>query len=238
MFINNIKFFFKKIVPKKYHVDIVNYIDGFSVKSYSQEGEDMLLRRLYDNMNYKGFYVDIGAHHPMRFSNTFFFYKRGWNGINVDAMPGSMRLFDEKRSRDINLEYPIYSKNKMLTYFAFEEPALNTLSEDLANKIIFESKCKLLFKKEIKTVTLEEIFDKYLPIDKKIDFLSIDVEGLDFDVLLSNNWTKYVPKIILIEAYSSTVKDILKSEIYVYLYSLGYELIAKTPNTAMYKLKN
>lgn len=51
-----------------------------------------------------GFYVDVGAHHPMRFSNTYFFYRMGWSGINIDAMPGSMKEFKKYRRRDINLE--------------------------------------------------------------------------------------------------------------------------------------
>jgi len=124
-----------------------------------------------------------------------------------------------------------------LTYFAFEEPALNTFSEDNANSIMNGKQSQLLFKKEIETVTLEEIFDTYLN-DRKIDFLSIDVEGLDFQVLQSNNWKKYTPSYIVIEAYATNINDILISDIYKYLVALGYDLIAKTPNTAIYKYKN
>ena len=51
-----------------------NYLDGYSLKSYSQEGEDMILRRLFEKQ-IQGFYVDVGAHHPKRFSNTYYFYK-------------------------------------------------------------------------------------------------------------------------------------------------------------------
>jgi len=79
-----------------------NYFDGYALKSYSQEGEDMILRRLFEKQ-LTGFYVDVGAHHPKRFSNTYFFYKQGWHGINIDAMPGSMKLFEKIRPRDILL---------------------------------------------------------------------------------------------------------------------------------------
>src|SRR5690349_18351333 len=72
-------------------------------RSYSQEGEDMVLRRVFEHKAH-GFYVDVGAHHPMRFSNTYFFYRRGWRGINIDARPGSKREFDRARPRDINVE--------------------------------------------------------------------------------------------------------------------------------------
>lgn len=237
MFMNIIKFLLKKIIPKKFHLGFVNYIKGFSVKSYSQEGEDMILMRLFENINYKGFYVDIGAHHPLRFSNTYFFYKKGWSGINVDAMPGSMKSFTKERSRDINLEFPIFSSKQTLSYFAFEEPALNTLSQENANEIILAERSKLLFKKDIETHTLKEVLDKYLVKDKKIDFLSIDVEGVDYEVLISNDWSRYIPTYILVEAYSTDIKDVLKSKIYLFLESLGYELISKTPNTVIYRYK-
>ena len=197
----------------------------------------MLLKRLFEIHDYKGLYVDIGAHHPLRFSNTYYFYKRGWSGINVDAMPGSMKTFNSKRSRDINLELPVSRVKEILTYFAFEEPALNTFSEDNANSIVNYNQSQLLFKKDIETVTLEEILDKHLN-DRKIDFLTIDVEGFDFQVLQSNNWKKYTPSVIVIEAYATYINDILESDIYKYLVALGYDLIAKTPNTAIYKYKN
>lgn len=233
---NILKAIARKVIPVKYHYRIIKAVEGYSVKSYSQEGEDMLLMRLFDNLEYKGLYVDIGAHHPKRFSNTYFFYKKGWIGINVDAMPGSMKAFDKIRSRDINLELPVSRKKEILTYFAFEEPALNTFSEDNAKSILDENRSKLLFRKEIETITLEEIFDKHLN-GRKIDFLTIDVEGLDFEVLQSNNWSKYTPSVIVIEAYGTKITDVLESEIYLYLIDLGYDLIAKTPNTAIYKYK-
>ncbi len=75
----------------------------YRVDSYSQNGEDRILARIYERQRY-GFYVDIGAHHPFRFSNTYLLYKRGWNGINIDAMPKSMELFNKYRNRDINIE--------------------------------------------------------------------------------------------------------------------------------------
>jgi hypothetical protein len=73
-----------------------NYFDGYAIKSYSQEGEDMILQRIFENQPC-GFYVDVGAHHPKRFSNTYFFYKKGWRGINIEAMVGSRQLFNKMR---------------------------------------------------------------------------------------------------------------------------------------------
>ncbi|MFM6346540.1 MAG: hypothetical protein ACKPFK_15520, partial [Dolichospermum sp.] len=89
--------------------------------SYSQEGEDLILARFFEKEK-NGFYVDIGAHHPQRFSNTYYFYLKGWSGINIDAMPGSMKIFDDLRPLDINLEIPISDKSEILTYYEFDEP--------------------------------------------------------------------------------------------------------------------
>jgi FkbM family methyltransferase len=232
----NLKKIIKKFIPHKYHSNIVKIIKGYGTLSYSQEGEDLLLKRLFESKNTKGYFVDVGAHHPKRFSNTYLFYKMGWQGINIDAMPGSMKLFDSLRPNDINIEKPISDTKQILTYYAFEEPALNTLSMDLGEYRITEAHNKLLFKREIETDTLESILEQYLPINKTIDFLSIDVEGLDFQVLKSNNWFKYKPTVVVVEAYESSLIEVMGSEIYLYLTNFGYEIVAKTPNSVIYKL--
>lgn len=77
--------------------------------SYSQNGEDILLEAIFYKQQ-KGFYVDVGAHHPIKYSNTFLLYKRGWRGINIDAMPGSMKTFAKYRKGDINIECGVGSR--------------------------------------------------------------------------------------------------------------------------------
>jgi hypothetical protein len=85
-------------------------------RSYSQEGEDRILLRPFENCK-DGFYVDVGAHHPTRYSNTYLFYRMEWSGINIDAAPGSMNLFKKKRPRDINLEVAISDREEELTFY-------------------------------------------------------------------------------------------------------------------------
>ena len=108
--------------------------DPWVNRSWSQEGEDMVLRRAFEKKK-TGFYVDVGAHYPMRFSNTNFFYSRGWSGINIDAMPGSMKKFEKYRRRDINLELGVAQEEGVLDYYVFNEPALNTFSVKLVEKL-------------------------------------------------------------------------------------------------------
>ncbi|HWR59941.1 MAG TPA: FkbM family methyltransferase, partial [Thermodesulfovibrionales bacterium] len=121
----------KRIIPEKYWIILRQRLSlsGFRTWSYSQEGEDLILRRIFSNIT-NGFYVDIGAHHPKRFSNTYLFYRQGWCGINIDAMPGSMKLFNKFRPRDINLEFAVANGNNKMTYYEFNLPALNSFSKD------------------------------------------------------------------------------------------------------------
>ncbi|MBD3843218.1 MAG: FkbM family methyltransferase [Campylobacterales bacterium] len=228
----------KKILPKSAIKFIVNfknnYLDGYALKSYSQEGEDMILRRIFERQS-TGFYVDVGAHHPKRFSNTYYFYRKGWNGINIDAMPGSMIPFESMRSRDINIEKPISSKKQVLTYYAFNEPALNGFSKEISEARDGLNNYKIEFTKDIETSTLEEVLDEKLPSNQVIDFLSIDVEGLDFDVIKSMNIKKYRPRVILVEVLGSSLSDLQKDSIYKFLIDEDYALYAKAVNTVIFK---
>lgn len=205
--------------------------------SYSQDGEDIVIAELFKD-KLEGFYVDVGAHHPQRFSNTYYFYLKGWSGINIDAMPGSMKIFDDLRSRDINLEIPISDKSEILTYYEFDEPALNSFSLPLSQERITTSNYKIVAETQLKTHTLAEVLDKYLPPKQTIDFLSIDVEGLDYQVVSSNNWDKYKPKVILVENLElSSLKNINTSKVCLFLEERGYVLLAKTMRTLIFRLE-
>jgi len=211
-------------------------INKFYIKSYSQEGEDLVTYRILDAKR-KGFYVDVGAHHPKRFSNTYFFYKHGWWGINIEARPGSKKLFDKIRPRDINLEVPISSEDKILKYYMFNEPALNGFSEKMANNRDGLRDYKIVKEIDLHTKTLKEILDIHMNKNQHIDFMTVDVEGLDYDVLVSNDWAKYKPSIILVEDSEFDLHNMEKSKIYNYLVGKGYTLIAKTFNTLFFELK-
>jgi hypothetical protein len=126
-----------QIIPQSVKDEIISKpLVDFAAEfaSYAQEGEDRVLLRLLEPLKKSGFYVDVGAHHPVRFSNTYFFYLRNWHGINIDPLPGSMALFNRDRPRDINLELAIASEEQTLNYYMCNEPALNTFSPTLATE--------------------------------------------------------------------------------------------------------
>lgn len=211
-------------------------VDIFQNVSYSQEGEDLVLGRIFEFQK-KGFFVDVGALHPKRFSNTYRFYRLGWRGINIDAMPGSMALFREIRPEDINLEVPVSDKEEALDFYVFNEHALNTFSKEMAEERSQKEIYNIERVVKVQTRTLAGILDQQLPKGTSIDFLTIDAEGLDFQVLKSNNWEKYHPKVVLIES-ELDVKGMIGSEMDLYLEALDYELYAKTVKTYFYKHKS
>lgn len=203
---------------------------GFKRESYSQEGEDLVLSRIFEG-KLNGFYIDVGAYHPKRFSNTYVFYLKGWRGINIDACPGSMDAFKKKRPRDINLEIGIASSSGVLEYFHFDEPALNGFSSEMSVERNEYSEFKIIKTSKVKVDTLEHILDQYLPKNQPIDFISIDAEGLDEVVILSNNWEKYRPGFVLVE-----ILDWHSNHPIDQLMELrDYSFFAKTVNTIFYR---
>ncbi len=228
----------KKIIPKSIKALLINFynnkLGGYATKSYSQEGEGMILRRLFESET-TGFYVDIGAHHPMRFSNTYHFYKKGWTGINIDARPGTKILFESVRPKDITIEAGVSREKSELTYYMFNEPALNTFDQKLANERAADI-YYIIDQAKIDCFPLSELLDSYLPPNQSISFMTIDVEGYDLQVLQSNEWNKYKPQFIIIESYETLIEDVIKSEIYKYMYHLGYRLFSKAHLSLIFKV--
>ena len=154
---------------------------------YSQEGEDLILSH-YFGLKENGFYVDIGAYHPKKLSNTALFYQKGWCGINVEPNKKSWELLKKKRPRDINLNLGVDS-----------EPGFRELYLDDACSSFDGGWSSFRGKEEVKVTTLALLLEAYLPFNQPIDFLSVDTEGNDLVVLKSNDWKKYRPKLVLVE---------------------------------------
>jgi FkbM family methyltransferase len=217
--------------------EIKAFIPGaYTIKAYSQEGEDMILRRFFEGKK-QGFYVDVGAHHPKRFSNTYFFYKMGWHGINIDAMPGSMKLFRLLRPKDINLETAISEKKESLTFCIFNDPALSGFSESLNKRRTDHREFRIVAHQDLPTVTLREALDIYMPQGQPIDFLSVDVEGHDLQVLRSNEWRRYRPSVVVVETLECEFEDVRESEVHRFMESMNYVLMAKSLNSLFFRAR-
>jgi FkbM family methyltransferase len=221
---------------------IPNHPDFKPLHSYSQDGEDMLLRPLLmesvpNYADYKGFFVDIGAHHPFRFSNTMHFYELGWHGINVEPTPAAIALFNQYRPDDINLNVGIGAEKARQILYGFNDSAFNSF-----DKIMSESRDKddspvhITETTEVDIYPLAQILDEHLPAGTTIDFMSVDVAGLDVKVLQSNNWAKYRPKFVLVEDVDINFSHLDASEAHGFLANQGYQLVSKTLRTLIFKL--
>ena len=208
-------------------------LDPYAVSGYSQEGEDMILRRLFDRQPY-GFYVDVGAHRPQRFSNACFFSKREWRGINIDPNPESNSAFVRVRPRDINLAVGISEVPGTLRFFQFEESALNTFDEGLARARQECDGYRLLSTINVSVLRLDQVLADHLPAGQEIDFLSVDAEGFDLGVLRSNDWARHRPYCILVEVLQSSLSSLCDHPVHQYISGLKFDLFAKTVNTLIY----
>jgi FkbM family methyltransferase len=202
------------------------WVEGFSFRTYSQTGEDMILRHLYLGQE-TGFYVDVGAHHPRRFSNTHYFHRRGWRGINIDAMPGSMNAFRRERPRDINLELGVGEREGAMTFHVFQEGALNTFDAELAAQRA-RNGTRVLREIAVPVRPLAAILREHLPANTRIDFLTVDVEGLDLEVLRSNDWETHRPRCVVAEAEDLDLDAPAESALCGFMRERGYRLYAKT----------
>lgn len=229
-----------KLVEHKIPRVLKKVLTIYSVEaiSYSQNSEDMMFFQLIQGTKQSGFYVDIGAHHPIRFSNTYLLYTSGWGGINIDPLLGTKELFDRYRPDDINLELAVGSCSGKVTYYSFEEPAYNTTSEKYAKKVVSNNWSKMISKDIVEVEPLEQIFDKYVTENGHIDLLTLDVETKEMDVLKSNNWEKYIPDWIIVEALDAAfipLGEINKDRVVSFLREKGYEPIAKNRNSVLLK---
>jgi FkbM family methyltransferase len=165
--------------------------------SYAQNREDVLLSRVFRDVA-EGFYVDVGANDPEHCSVTKHFYDRGWSGINVE--PGRVvTKLAAARPRDINLNVAASDRAGRLAFYEYPEGVLSGLSslhaevsgdapELAANRV----------EREVEVRTLRDIFEEHAP--PRIDFLSVDVEQHERQVLLGNDWERYRPRVVLVEA--------------------------------------
>ena len=208
-------------------------LEPYALISYAQEGEDMVLRRLLDGAQ-TGFYVDVGAHHPKRFSNTYYFYQRGWRGINIEPNPDMARLLMASRPRDINIQAGVSDCQGTLTYYRFSEPALNTFDPEVASLRKRQATHAALPSILVQVRPLASILDEHLPGNVPITFLSVDTEGHDLAVLASNDWRRFRPAIVLAEAIGTSLLDVAQHAQTRYLAEQGYVPVAKTGNTVIF----
>jgi hypothetical protein len=186
---------------------------------YSQFGEDCVITQWVGKHNNAGFFVDVGCYHPVKHSNTFELYKRGWRGINVDLEASKILSFKIRRPGDVNVLSAVSDKAGQVDVFAPKRfSVLTTIDKQKATECNFQ---KIGV---IPCDTLTNIIDNTKFKGHRIDLLSIDVEGVDLNVLMSLDFERYSPRLIVIESSDKDVQAVINSDINRFLVSKGYVL--------------
>ena len=189
---------------------------------FAENGEDVIIGNLFNHKN-NGFYLDVGCYHPVRASLTHLLYKKGWSGVNIDISEDSINLFKIARPKDKNINIGI--SNNIGEKFYYQSGSINQ-----ANSFKYYENVK---KVKVQITTLNEIIKK-LEI-KKIDFLNIDAEYRDFEVLQSISLNTVRPTLITIEDNDKyDISEVIKSKIYNYSIDKNYFLFSKTICTSFY----
>lgn len=192
---------------------------------YGEFGEDVFINRIFKDIKI-GRYVDVGCYHPFKGSLTAQLYKKGWNGINIDLSKSSIDLFNIVRKKDINLNLAISDFDGETNYY--ENSPINqqnSLIKFNDNQKKIKIQCKRL-----SSVLLENHYNNF-------EYLNIDVEGSEQNVINGIDLGKYRPILITIENNNLHLKDYIESEIYNILIKNNYTFINKTGVTNFF-LKN
>jgi FkbM family methyltransferase len=229
--IEMIKKFIKKLIPKSilYKIQFIRNEKNRRKpqKSYSQAGEDRIIQILLNIIRLEKLtYIDIGAYDPYFISNTALLYEQGCRGINVEPNPISFHRFQLQRVKDINLNIGIASQKALLNYYAMENDTLNTFSQQEAELYQQKNIAKISKIMPIEVTTITEIIQKYAN-NIFPDILSLDVEGLDEEILRSINYQVSCPKIICVET-QNFAKGIREENIIDFLQTQEYKIFAET----------
>ena len=197
-------------------------------ETFSVFGEDLFLRdllsaKLSPNKS-PGFFVDVGCHHPTEGNNSYFFYARGWRGINLDGNADLIALYHKQRPRDISLCTLVSDQEREVDFYLMGVVSSMDATFMTENKEQWDySKTKKL---KLRTQTLTHILDQHLPKNQPIDFLSVDVEGHDLQVLQSLDFSRYLPSIIVVELFfARSIEDAKQHPITYHLTAQGYQLV-------------
>ncbi len=144
-----------------------------------------------------------------------------------------MRNFATYRPRDLNLEVGVGTTPSVATFYVFNEPALNTFDFELAQARSI-APWRVTGQVAVEIMPLRDILSKHLTVEQKINFITVDVEGRDLDVLRSNDWEKYRPMVVVVEIFGKSMDELVKDSLTEYLNANNYVIYAKTVNTTFF----
>jgi len=165
--------------------------------SYAQNAEDIVLARAFGDRS-DGFYVDVGASEPISDSVTYYFYERGWHGLNIEPQPDCFQRLVLARPNDLNLNVGVGAEPGRLAFFYVPDaPGTSTFSGERVTEL--RDKGYQVERQEFPVSTLDDVFAEYVG-DRLVDFLKVDVEGLEQAVLGAFDWTRWRPRVVVVES--------------------------------------
>ena len=215
-------------------------INKWEKKSFSQTGEDLIVRFIFDNIGIKkpGF-IDIGAHNPFFLSNTALFYENGSRGINIEPDPTLFKEFLLHRKEDKNLNIGVSNCEDELDFYIISSSTLNTFSKEEADKYSKEGDYKIKSIQKVKVTTLNNILSTYnngvFP-----EFLNIDAEGVDEIILKEIDFEKNFPIVLCVEtiSFSTSGNGIKNISLIKFVEDKGYMVFADTYINTIFVRKN
>ena len=192
--------------------------------SYSQSGEDLYINSYFEKKN-NGFYVDIGCFHPIMHSNTAILYNRGWTGINIDINQTSIDLFNIIRKKDQNFCAAISNQNQRVTsYIDNNFSSINSINKNFFDITSSKYSNGKYFQREINAYRFLDFLENKEIKLSKIDFLNIDAESHDFEILQGIDFNRIYIKLICIEMLDET-NHVNEKKFVNFLKEFGYKKI-------------
>lgn len=217
----------------QFYNKLISALTPFGVKlSFSQFAEDMILETLLPDKK-NGLFIDVGCNMPIDSNNTYKFYLKGWRGINIDGNEEIIRNFKKIRKKDTNICQLVSDVEEEVTFYISDENRVSTISDDF-----YESRKDIWnYSKKVTAETrkLSSILDEYIDEDTAIDLLNIDVEGHDFEVLRSTDFSKYRPQIICVENHEFDFDNYNNDPIIRFMRDNRYKLAAAVKPNLFFK---
>jgi FkbM family methyltransferase len=221
----------RSLVPSRLQNERISETPIVNTTSFSQSGEDRIIRFVFDALRIAHpTYLDIGAHDPLYLNNTHLFYAGGSRGVNVEANPELMEKFHLQRPLDVNINAAVSRRGGgSLPFYVMSTPTLSTLSRDEALRYSASGAHSIAKEIPVQVVDINEIVRGNFMEDGP-DLLSVDVEGMDEEIILSINFSLFRPKVICVETltYSETREESQISGIKAHLLMNGYFVYANT----------
>ena len=213
-------------------VDCLHILKARALPSYSQVGEDIIVNYLFNSLTItKLSYLDIGVNHPVISNNTYFFYSRGSRGVCIEPDPYLYKIVKDTRKNDVVLNCGIgFNESSSSAFYTFPErySGWNTFSLSEARTREIESGIKIQNTSHVPLRSINNIIAENFT--GYPNYISIDVEGLDLEILQSFDFEKYRPEIFCVETVTFDVqhRGTKIVEIVDFMKTKGYFVYADT----------